>query len=435
MGPATGDLGRMQMSAYEQIRTVTRLSTALLVALFCGVVGLLYDNRVLIAVAEALAALLALSWLYVRVGAAGLDAVRLHAGRCSEDDGIPVRIRIRNRLGLPLADVEVRDWFAPDFLPLKRILVPSVPAAGEAEAAYEGRCEQGRGRFEVGPIDVSVSDPLGFFRRLRTLDVRTPLVVLPRPFPIRDLRLQEAQVRMPVSAPEVARAGQAATFLGTREYRPGDNTRHLHWPSTARWGRLVLKEFEADTNLDLTVFVDASQASLRGVGRGSTVDYAVRVAASVADHALTRLYAVRLIADGGAPIVLPARSGAVQRAVVLETLALLRASGRLPYAQLVSQGLRMVPEGSAVALIFNGTDEPDDALAGLLGILRRRAVRVLSVVLDADTFAAMERGPAAGRPGRIVDALRRLGLEPLVIRSGEDPASAFARPRPTEAAR
>lgn len=76
--------------------------------------------------------------------------------------------------------------------------------------------------------------------------------------------------------------GSSVEFAEYRKYVPGDDTRRLDWKAFARSDRFYIKEFEADTNLRAYFVVDAS-GSMNFAGKGeSKVQYARRIAASLA---------------------------------------------------------------------------------------------------------------------------------------------------------
>ena len=413
-------------------RDVSRLVTIIVLVVFAAVLGFWHGSRVLLAFFEALFVVATLCWLYARFAAKRLTAGRVFAPRAYEDETVRVRLRVWNRFGLPLHLVDVRDWFPCDALPEKRLVAQRIPAGGAVQVEYTGTCGHGRGRFMIGPLEVTVSDPLGLFRVTRTFNELSELVVYPRTFPIRDLGLQELQWRAPVSV-STDRVGHAATFFGTREYRPGDNIRRIHWPSTMRWGKLVLKEFEQDTNLEVTCFLDLNQATLRGIGRGSNVEQAVRIAASIAEHVTSRLCSFQLIADPKTPLLLPARPGKAQLMAVLEALATVKPTGRTPYFDLVSAGMRFVGEGSGVVLVFNTLEVDYDGLHRVLAEVMRKRARIVPIALDDATFTPLEtRGPlkeeSEARLAKLTAALAGFGIAPVVVRGGDDLPSLFANP-------
>ena len=76
--------------------------------------------------------------------------------------------------------------------------------------------------------------------------------------------------------------GSSVEFAEYRKYVPGDDTRRLDWKAFARSDRFYIKEFEADTNLRAYFVVDAS-GSMDFEGAGAKkIDYARRIAASLA---------------------------------------------------------------------------------------------------------------------------------------------------------
>ena len=60
--------------------------------------------------------------------------------------------------------------------------------------------------------------------------------------------------------------GQSVEFLQHREYVTGDDLRHVDWKVWARQDRLVIKQFEEDTNLRCTLLVDVSNSMAYGNG-------------------------------------------------------------------------------------------------------------------------------------------------------------------------
>lgn len=76
--------------------------------------------------------------------------------------------------------------------------------------------------------------------------------------------------------------GSSVEFAEYRKYVAGDDTRRLDWKVYARSDRYYIKEFEADTNLRAYFVVDAS-GSMNFAGKGEKkIEYARRVAASLA---------------------------------------------------------------------------------------------------------------------------------------------------------
>ncbi|MGB0761486.1 MAG: DUF58 domain-containing protein, partial [Rubripirellula sp.] len=92
--------------------------------------------------------------------------------------------------------------------------------------------------------------------------------------------------------------GSSVEFAEYRRYVPGDDLRRLDWRAYGRTDRYYVKEFEADTNLRLCLVVDTSGSMGFGSGDVSKIEYARRVAGSLAYLAVQQGDAVGLTCMG-----------------------------------------------------------------------------------------------------------------------------------------
>lgn len=130
-----------------------------------------------------------------------------------------------------------------------------------------------RGVFTALNVEVRCGAPLGLLWARRTLQVSLPrpLEVAPRPVPM-PLPVELRAGAEGDAAPPRRRRG-LDTVRGVREYAVGDPLKLIHWPATARRGRLVVKEFEVPESPRLAVQVDlrghpdaAERAASRAAG-------------------------------------------------------------------------------------------------------------------------------------------------------------------------
>lgn len=143
-----------------------------------------------------------------------------------------------------------------------------------------------RGLINVGPARAVRSDALGLLRRVRMWDEPVLLHVHPRtvrvPFDATGFQLDVEGVSTgKLSSSDVS-------FHALRDYEPGDDRRAVHWPSTARLGRLIVRQFEEthrshhmvllDTRVDAwdrrsfeTAVSVAASLALAGSGEARTV--------------------------------------------------------------------------------------------------------------------------------------------------------------------
>jgi uncharacterized protein (DUF58 family) len=88
------------------------------------------------------------------------------------------------------------------------------------------------------------------------------------------------------------RRGPGSLFREHKNYSPGDDVRFVDWNVYSRLGELLIKQFDADENLDLTLFLDVSGSM--GFGRHDKLAFARRVAALVGYLGLARQATLKL---------------------------------------------------------------------------------------------------------------------------------------------
>jgi uncharacterized protein (DUF58 family) len=89
--------------------------------------------------------------------------------------------------------------------------------------------------------------------------------------------------------------GFSVEFASHREYAQGDDLRHVNWKLFARTNRLYVKQFDAETNMNLYLLLDVSGSmECRNTGV-SKLEYGAALAAALAHLALKQHDAVGLI--------------------------------------------------------------------------------------------------------------------------------------------
>ena len=115
--------------------------------------------------------------------------------------------------------------------------------------------------------------------------------------------------------------GSSLEFAQYRKYVPGDDTRRLDWRTWGRSDRFYVKEFEADTNLRLCLLIDTSGSMAFGPKGATRLDYARRLAGTLAYLAAEQGDAVGLWSLAEKAIEIPAKRGAAHLGVVLDQMA------------------------------------------------------------------------------------------------------------------
>ncbi len=123
-----------------------------------------------------------------------------------------------------------------------------------------------------------ITDP-AFFSRLDNLELRARAIV-------------EGFMQGLHRSPFV---GFSAEFASHREYVQGDDLRHVNWKLFARQHRLYVKQFDAETNMNLYLLLDVSGSMECNNSGLSKREYASALAAALGHLALKQHDAVGLI--------------------------------------------------------------------------------------------------------------------------------------------
>ena len=75
---------------------------------------------------------------------------------------------------------------------------------------------------------------------------RSFFLVYPRFYSMESFQLPLGRRYQPGGIPLASHTGDSLEFMGTREYRPGDPIKHIHWRSWARVGKPVVMEFQEE---------------------------------------------------------------------------------------------------------------------------------------------------------------------------------------------
>lgn len=160
--------------------------------------------------------------------------------------------------------------------------------------------------------------------------------------------------------------GFSVEFASHREYAPGDDLRHVNWKLFARQKRLYVKEFDAETNLNLYIVLDISRSMDCANSGISKLEYGSALAAALAHLALKQrdavgitLYADEVIAH------LEPKAKPQQLDEVLRTIALTQARPVSDAARALPQAAELARHRGLVVIISDLFDDLAPIVRGL----------------------------------------------------------------------
>jgi uncharacterized protein (DUF58 family) len=160
--------------------------------------------------------------------------------------------------------------------------------------------------------------------------------------------------------------GFSTDFAHHRPYVPGDSVRHLDWRVYGRTERYYVKLYEAETNFDAHLLLDASSSMRFGSGPISKLEYAKFMAASLAYMIVDQRDSVGLaVFDSELRRYLPPRSAMGVISNIDEALAEAVPEPRTNIAALLHEFATRIPRRGFVILISDLFDHVDDFIKGL----------------------------------------------------------------------
>ena len=310
-----------------------------------------------------------------------------------------IDLELSNAARMPALQVRGTETclFAPAADRTRPFFALAVPSQGSTILHYETLCAR-RGWFEFPPVTLTTRAPFGLFSARRDVAVPTGVLVFPE---YRELERFALLDQTPSTENTFAHVGVGSEVVSVREYRPGDSRRHIHWRSTARAGRLIVKEFAQEAQPGLTIALDLRAASVIGSDENTSLELAIKVAATLARYADRHDLPVTLAANSA---TWPVPRGPVSWWSTMNYLARVQGEGDEPFADCL--------QSLATTFVAAILTAPDQAVVEPLVELRRSGLSVLAVVIDPAPFLSA----GENRPGQVEAATGGLAAGGVSVR-------------------
>lgn len=409
-----------------------RSAVVLALALLALIGGLATGRDLLFNLAYLFALLLIVSFAWSWVNISRLHLARVtRARRAQVGEPLEERFTVRNTSIVPKLWLEVHDYSTVPGHQASHV-INNLGGRSTFSWRVTTICTE-RGRYQLGPLELATSDPFGFFPMRRQLSPTSNVVIYPLTFDIN-------QFALPVGILPGGDALRRRTHYvttnaaGVRDYAPGDSFGRIHWPSTARRDRLIVKEFELDPLADIWLIPDMAGFAHVRTDKAhpqvttdniplwmrmkehtfqlpeATEEYVVSIAASLARYFLRRDRAVGMLAYGQSHEVVQPDRGERQLNRILETLAVLRATGRVHISDVLHAESQMLPRGATIIVITPSTGQD---LITTARQQMQRGLRVVTILVDPGSFSSAHS--AVG----LADLLQASGVLTYLVQRGD----------------
>jgi len=266
------------------------------------------------------------SHLWVRRNLARLTVTRELPARAFTGETLTAHVRVTNRTWLPMPWLQIQEAVPLDLKdqPDYRT-VTSIGARSTLVHSYQLFCKR-RGYYTVGPLSLRTSDLFGFVEGRWDEGEPARLIVYPEVLPLTRLGLPSRSPFGTLTSRQRL-LEDPARMAGVRAYAAGDSLRRIHWKATAHADTLLVRKLQPSMAVPVTILLDLNRDAYPSRSLVSGSEWAIIIAASVANVLIGERQAVGLATNGLDPLAnitatdLPQRNGQEHLMSILSLLA------------------------------------------------------------------------------------------------------------------
>jgi uncharacterized protein (DUF58 family) len=304
------------------------------------ILGIALKEPFLITLGASLMVIVGVAWWWKKQSLNGVTYRRkFHFTRGFPGERINLLIEAENRKLLPISWLRIQDEWALSVGPeLEDVLAPShIQDRGILTNVFSLRWYEKaqrqymlllrtRGIFPIGPARMDSGDLFGIFDKTDDSIQHQYLTVYPTILPF-------SKLNFPAEDPFGDQKSLRRLFedpnhpMGVREYTLEDGFRRVHWPATARTGRLQVKVFQPTSGQVMMVCMNVSTFARHWEGvYPELLEHMIKVAATLVTEGIHEGYKVGLVANGclahaDQPFRIPPGRSPQQLAILLGALA------------------------------------------------------------------------------------------------------------------
>jgi uncharacterized protein (DUF58 family) len=237
-----------------------------------------------------------------------------------------------------------------------------------------------RGDAEFSGTEVLLRSPFGLWINSRIIDNTQTVRVYPNFAEMTRYALLATDNRLSrIGIKQRQRRGQGNEFLQLREYRAGDSQRQIHWQASAKYRKLITKEYQDEKDQQVIFLLDCGQRMRHQDQQRAHLDQALNAVLLLAYVAVRQGDAVGMMTLGEDNRWLAPRKGQKRVNHLLTTLYDLESTS-LPadYLAAAIQLDKVQQRRALVVLITNTRNEDHQQLMRTVKQLQRRHLVVLA---------------------------------------------------------
>lgn len=358
----------LKAKTYIKQKFLTKRSVLSILTIVVYLIAWNRDINLLYGMVAFLISVLISSFVLSRFSLLHMEVHRNIAHAAIEGEKVPVTYRLVNNGIMTKYLIEISED-SPELFRDKSICVEAVRKALLIKSWFA--CRK-RGEYHLESITLRSSYPLGLFLTARRFKSPAKLLVYPKSYPISSMPVSGGLKSPRTLNMTCSVSGVSDEFLGTREYRPGDPLRFIHWKSSARRGKIIIKEFEQHMSSQTTIILDADKRTISS----DSFECGVRIAASVSRFCTKNRISQQLFANSAEKLFVPAGKRCGQ--MIMESLAKIQYDGGIAIAGTISEASLYVRNKSRIVLICSQIG----ALDWVVKFMKKKCLLIVYLVHD-----------------------------------------------------
>jgi uncharacterized protein (DUF58 family) len=168
-----------------------------------------------------------------------------------------------------------------------------------------------------------------------------------------------------------------------REYKEGESVKKIHWISSARKNKLIVKQFQLQSFFGTTIMFNLEKAQNLGQGKETVAEYITKIAASVANYLNEKGVSIELLVHIGEIVHLPFNKGPEHLENIMRVLAVAQAQSMISFREAFEEFARFIPNDSSLVVVMSDQDYKD--LPHIVSLYTRGVV-LIPLIVVSETF-------------------------------------------------
>lgn len=278
------------------------------------------------------------------------------------DEALQVNSFVDNDSLLPVPHIEIIDRTEESVggeipKPTISTLFPT-----EREIVRKNITAKYRGLYNLGPIDIEISDALGVFTRKRRILSNTSFKVYPRIHNIEKINLKSMQSYGTLTTKQKAYEDNTSVS-DIRKYSPGDSIKRIHWKVSAKKSNLFVKNYEMTGSAAAYIFLDFKKNCYKGENIRDLEERAVEAASSTISYLLNNSVSVEMYINSARAYYTKGRD--IKELVnFMDILCEIKTDGNKTMKDVLEKRIRLISNGSSIIVITGDINEEEAIIFG-----------------------------------------------------------------------